>query len=124
MTIISQHGERDLLLDKTGRDTIWLNHAITLGNILHVTGRKNHTTVLMPDSILKTKCAFDIMGASKIRVRKDTIILRNITIEGFETGIHVSGHVSIRLENVFFRKVEQPVTYTAADSIKTEHLSF
>ena len=72
----------------------------------------------------KTNCAFEITGAEKIKARKDTIFLKNITIDGFETGIHVDGHVMIRLENVVFRKVKQSVMYSAADSIKSGYLSF
>jgi len=124
MTLISEQKGKELSLDKTGRDTIWLSHAIALGNILRVTGGKNHSITIMPDTMSKTNCAFEIAGAEKIKARKDTIFLKNITIDGFETGIHVDGHVMIRLENVVFRKVKQSVMYSAADSIKSGYLSF
>jgi serine/threonine protein phosphatase PrpC len=41
----------------------------------------------------------------------DTMVIKNIHLKGFETGIRVSIPVHIRLENMFFENVKFPVSY-------------
>jgi len=49
---------------------------------------------------------------NKASARKgDTMIIRNMHLKGFETGIRVSVPVYIKLENMIFENVKYPVSY-------------
>lgn len=41
----------------------------------------------------------------------DTMVIKNLHLKGFETGIRVSAPVHIRLENMIFENVKYPVSY-------------
>ncbi|MCW3120445.1 MAG: protein serine/threonine phosphatase [Chitinophagaceae bacterium] len=124
ITFVHEREGNEVLLEKLGRDTILLTHPIELGKIRSLTGGRNSPMVLMPDSLAKTKSAIDIVGKEKNTARKDTVFLKNLVIQGFETGIHVEGHIVLRLDHVFFNEVRHAVGYKVIDSTKSRWLTF
>lgn len=118
------HNRSELLLENLGRDTIMLSHPIALGQITKLTGSRHRTVVLIPDSISKTKTAIDITGRDKIKPRRDTVYLKNLVITGFETGVHVEGHLIIHLDRVYFNDTKNSVSYKVIDSVKSGYLTF
>ena len=49
-------------------------------------------------------------GASPV-LYGDTVIVKNLRLKGFETGIKVNVAVHVKLENTFFENIKYPVSY-------------
>ena len=53
----------------------------------------------------------------------DTIVIKNIRMKGFETGISVRIPVHVKLENTFFENVKYPVSYQVKPDTTNKSLS-
>jgi len=53
----------------------------------------------------------------------DTIVVKNLRLKGFETGIKVNIPVHVRLENTFFENVKVPVSFKVKPDSLNKSLS-
>jgi serine/threonine protein phosphatase PrpC len=53
----------------------------------------------------------------------DTVIVKNLRLKGFETGIRVSIPVHVKLENTFFENIKYPVSYLVKPDSVNKSLS-
>lgn len=105
-------------------DTIRLKNTIELNKSGLVTGSKTKTTVLVPGSAFDTSIAIKIVNMSGKQTGNDTIWLKDLIIQGFETGISVERNSILYLDNVQFKNVAHPVSYRNSDSTKIKNLRF
>jgi len=105
-------------------DTIRLKNTIELNKSGLVTGSKIKTTVLVPGPAFDTSIAIKIVNIPGKQVGNDTIWLKDLIIQGFETGISVERNSIVYLDNVLFKNVAHPVSYRNSDSTKIKNLRF
>lgn len=105
-------------------DTIRLKNTIELSKSGLVTGSKIKTTVLVPGSSFDTSIAIKIVNIPGKQPVNDTIWLKDLIIQGFETGISVERNCILYLDNVQFKNVVHPVSYRDSDSTKIKNLRF
>lgn len=105
-------------------DTIRLKSTIELNKSGLVTGSKVKTTVLVPAIAFDSSIAIKIVNIPGKQAENDTIWLKDLIIQGFETGISVERNSILYLDNVLFKNVAHPVSYRSSDSTKIKNLRF
>jgi serine/threonine protein phosphatase PrpC len=115
---------KELSLDQLeDTDTIILSNTLDAGKIGRITGGATKK-VLQPSSMLKNGPAITIYRDS-VGKKPDTVLLKNLLIKGFETGILVRGKIIVKLDNVSFDAVKYPVSYSVStDSSKITTIYF
>jgi len=91
-------------------DTIRLTATKNILDIQHYADSVGKRLLLVPAK--EKNNHLTALEINKASARKgDTMIIRNMHLKGFETGIRVSVPVYIKLENMIFENVKYPVSY-------------
>lgn len=99
-------------------DTMRLSATKNIVAIQHYADSVGNNLVLLPTKEKANRFAAVEINKSSGK-EGDTLVVRNLRLKGFETGIRVTIPVHVKLENTFFENVKYPVNYLLKpDSIK------
>lgn len=84
-------------------DTFWLDKPLLLTDSLRSVSGENQLTVLIPADSVRVQAAFRA-------TRPGNILIENIVISGFKSGIKVAPETKLRLVKVAFRNVNLPIS--------------
>ncbi|HEX6427450.1 MAG TPA: protein phosphatase 2C domain-containing protein [Niastella sp.] len=91
-------------------DTLRLSATKNIIDILHYGDSVGNSLLLIPAKEKANRFAAVEINKSSGKAG-DTLIVKNLRLKGFETGIKVSIPVHVKLENTFFENVKYPVSY-------------
>lgn len=90
-------------------DTIKLSATKNIVDVQHYADSVGNNLLLMPAKEKVNKFAAIEINKSSGKAG-DTIVIKNLRLKGFETGIKISIPVHVKLENTFFENVKYPVS--------------
>lgn len=90
-------------------DTIKLSATKNIVDVQHYADSVGNSLLLMPAKEKVNKFAAVEINKSSGKAG-DTIVIKNLRLKGFETGIKISIPVHVKLENTFFENVKYPVS--------------
>lgn len=90
-------------------DTIKLSATKNIVEVQHYADSIGNTLLLMPAKEKVNHFAAVEINKSSGKAG-DTIVIKNLRLKGFETGIKISIPVHVKLENTFFENVKYPVS--------------
>jgi serine/threonine protein phosphatase PrpC len=90
-------------------DTIKLSATKNIVEVQHYADSVGNTLLLMPAKEKVNHFAAVEINKSSGKAG-DTIVIKNLRLKGFETGIKISIPVHVKLENTFFENVKYPVS--------------
>lgn len=90
-------------------DTIRLSATKNIVEVQHYADSVGNTLLLMPAKEKVNHFAAVEINKSSGKAG-DTIVIKNLRLKGFETGIRISIPVHVKLENTFFENVKYPVS--------------
>jgi hypothetical protein len=103
-------------------DTIRLSATKNITAVQHYADSAGKNLLLVPAKEKANRFAAVEINKSSGKVG-DTIVIKNIRMKGFETGISVRIPVHIKLENTFFENVKYPVSYQVKPDTTNKSLS-
>ncbi|OQP65408.1 hypothetical protein A3860_17235 [Niastella vici] len=103
-------------------DTMRLTATKNIMEVQHYADSINHMLLVIP---AKEKGShFAALEINKLSGRAgDTIVIKNLRLKGFETGINVRFPVHVKLVNTFFENVKYPVSYQVKPDSTNKSLS-
>jgi hypothetical protein len=103
-------------------DTVRLSTTKNIVEIQRYADSVGNTLVLLPaKEKVNHFAALEINKASG--KAGDTLVIRNLRMKGFETGISVRIPVHVKLENTFFENIKYPVSYQVKPDTTNKSLS-
>jgi hypothetical protein len=107
---------------ETAPDTMRLSATKNITAVQHYADSAGKNLLLVPAKEKANHFAAVEINKSSGKVG-DTIVIKNIRMKGFETGISVRIPVHVKLENTFFENVKYPVSYQVKPDTTNKSLS-
>jgi hypothetical protein len=103
-------------------DTMRLSATKNIVDVQRYADSAGNTLVLLPAKEKANRYAALEINKSSGKAG-DTIVIKNLRVKGFETGISVRLAVHVKLENTFFENVKYPVSYQVKPDTTNKSLS-
>jgi hypothetical protein len=103
-------------------DTLRLTATKNIVEIQHYADSVGNDLLLIPAKEKNSRFAAVEINKSSGKAG-DTLIVKNLRLKGFETGIKVNIAVHVKLENTFFENIKYPVSYQVKPDSVNKSLS-